>query len=243
MLFLTVALSGCSEPTQNIQKDQQKKVAEVAINPTDFIQPTTVPNNNAQRSALLNTLDINANSPQDKRRLALFTRYAIFADNTDRKLPVLEQLLSEMDLMRKALPNDYELMAAFGSATSLKAIFFLDNLGKTNLLSKKGSRYLDRAIKSAPTNLGVRMYRGITYAEMPAFLGKARQAIEDFNLLRQGANGRKQANFSAMLDYYYAMALIKNQQKDSGVKQLNSVISRNITPWKARASVLLKKEG
>lgn len=267
MLLAIVALGGCFESaTQKQQQEQQQQqkndsqaaVATKAVNSADlfrpelaqsdlaqpdFVQPTTVPTTNAERQVLLDALDIKTTSPVDKRRLALFVRYTYFADNKDRQLETLEQLVKEIAAMRETRPDDHELTALYGSAVSLQTVFFLDNLGKTNLLSKKGSRYLDRAVKNAPNHLGVRLYRGITYAEMPAFLGKARQAVEDFKLIKSASDERTNDKFAAMINYYYAMALIKDQQQDSGIKHLTALAGKNISPWSERASALKKEKG
>ncbi|WDE02315.1 hypothetical protein [Thalassomonas actiniarum] len=264
-LLLATALGGCSEQAEQTQEISESQAATATkINKanhaseqvlSDSQQPTQVPTTNGERRALLESLNINGDSSVDDRRLALFVRYTYFADNPQRQLETLEQLIAEIADMRQTRPDDHELTALYGSAISLQTVFFLDNLGKTNLLSKKGSRYLDRAVKSAPNHLGVRLYRGITYAEMPAFLGKARQAVADFKLIKHASTafpGKKstdqaneQANkkFAAMIDYYYAMALIKNQQQDRGIKQLTSLVGKNIAPWSARAATLKQEQG
>ena len=257
MLSLVVILSGCfdSDIKQTRESSTPQPEAVKTLDSADhtlanYIPATVVPTTNGERKALLAALNINADSPLDKRRLALFVRYTYFADNPDRQLQTLEQLIAEIAEMRQTRLDDHELTALYGSATSLQTVFFLDNLGKTNLLSKKGSRYLDRAVKSAPNHLGVRLYRGITYAEMPAFLGKARQAVTDFALLKSASRFSEPktthpANdkFAAMIDYYHAMALIKDQQQSSGMEQLAVLAHKNITPWSQRAAVLKKEKG
>ena len=244
VLLLTIALGGCSESAAQHQKSETiTVVTSRTLNSADFIKPTTVPTTNTERQALLNSLNINADSSIDKRRLALFVRYTYFANSQDRQLKTLEQLVEEIAVMRKTRPDDHELTALHGSATCLQAVFFRNNLGRTNLLSKKGSRYLDRAVKNEPNHLGVRLYRGITYAEMPAFLGKGRQAVEDFSLIKNAAAPETDDKFAAMVDYYYAMALIKDQQKNNGRKLLTSLIGKNIVPWSERAATLIKDKG
>jgi hypothetical protein len=244
LLLATITLAGCAEP-QVINQEQGQTVEQPAavLQAGDYIQPTQVPTTNTARLAKLKSLNINADSPVQLRRFALFLRYAQLTNNQKPQLEVLEQLLVEVSELSASLKDDYELTALLGSATSLKTTFFLDNLGKTTLLSKKGSRYLDRAVKKAPNHLGVRLYRGITYAEMPAFLGKSRQAVEDFKLLKAGSDAQSSSDFIAMVDYYYAMALIKNQQQDSGLERLAQLAQKNITPWSDKASKLIKQEG
>ena len=261
-LLLAIALAGCFEQPQNNEKQTvaaspAKEVnsaafsQDEAVQTTEAVQPTIVPTTNEERLALLDSQNINAQSPKENRRLALFVRYTYFADNPERQLATLEQLIDEIAAMRQTRPDDHELTALYGSAISLQTVFFLDNLGKTNLLSKKGSRYLDRAVKNAPNHLGVRLYRGITYAEMPAFLGKARQAVKDFQMIKHvsdgfpGEQGSNQANekFAAMINYYYAMALIKNQQQELGINLLTSLVGKDITPWSKRAAALKQEQG
>ncbi|WDE09102.1 hypothetical protein SG34_030500 [Thalassomonas viridans] len=256
-LLLAMAIAGCSEqaPQNESQAaasaEKVKAVSAVIPASDELVKPTLVPTTNEERRVLLDSLNITADSPEDKKRLALFVRYTYFADNPQRQLATLEQLIAEIATMRESRPDDHELTALYGSAISLQTVFFLDNLGKTNLLSKKGSRYLDRAVKNAPNNLGVRLYRGITYAEMPAFLGKARQAVKDFQMIKHVSDGFSAGNssrqesekFAAMVNYYYAMALIKNQQQDQGIRLLTSLVGKEIVPWSKRAAALKQEQG
>ncbi len=253
--LVVIGLAGCTEPPVKTQAVEQPTAVAQAGDSIErnyiqqsyiqqsYIQPTQVPTTNEARQAKLESLNINADSPVQLRRFALFLRYAQLTNSQKPKLEVLDQLLKEVSELSTKLKDDHELTALLGSATSLKAAFFLDNLGKTTLLSKKGSRYLDRAVKKAPNHLGVRLYRGITYAEMPAFLGKSRQAVEDFKLLKAGMDANSSSDFVAMVDYYFAMALIKNQQQDLGLEQLTQLAQKNITPWSDKASRLIKQEG
>ena len=249
LLLLTITLGGCSEPDVHKQSDSIAFLtastvnAAKALNYEKFTKPTTVPTTNIERQALLKSLNIKTDSTTDERRLALFVRYTYFANSQDRQLNTLEQLVGEIAKMRKSRPDDHELTALYGSATCLQTVFFLDNLGKTNLLSKKGSRYLDSAVKSAPNHLGVRLYRGITYAEMPAFLGKGRQAVADFTLIKSATDSQTDEKFTAMVDYYYAMALLKNQQQKNGLELLAALVDKTIVPWSERAATLLKDKG
>ncbi len=240
LLLAAITLAGCAEPQV---KNQTVEQPTAALQVGDYVQPTQVPTTNAARQAKLKSLNINTNSPLQQRRFALFVRYTQLTNNENPKLEVLEQLLGEISELSAKHKEDYELSALLGSATSFKTTFFLDDLGKTTLLSKKGSRYLDRAVKKAPNHLGVRLYRGITYAEMPAFLGKSRQAVEDFKQLRAGMDVTSSIDFVAMVDYYFAMALIKNQQQDSGLQKLTQLAQKDIMPWSDKAQKLIKQEG
>lgn len=249
VLFLVIALCSCSEPDVHKHSESLALLSASSVNTVniantlnsdEFTKPTSVPTNNTERQALLKSLNINTESTIDERRLALFVRYTYFADNQDRQLETLEQLIKEIEEMREKRPEDHELTALYGSATSLQTVFYLNNLGKTNLLSKKGSRYLDRAVKSDPNHLGVRLYRGITYAEMPAFLGKGRQAVADFSLIKNATDSQTNESFIAMVDYYYSMALLKDQQKKSGLERLASLVNKGIVPWSVRAATLIK---
>jgi hypothetical protein len=248
LLLVTVLgllAGGCSDPAPAISDSKTPsadKNTVIAASAGDHIPATVVPTTNGKRQAMLDNLKLTKQSPLADQRLALFLRYTLLTGRQPRLAP-LEQLISEISEMVGQHKNDYELLALLGSATRLQTIFYLDNLGKTNLLAKKGSRYLDRAVKKAPKHLGVRLYRGITYAEMPGFLGKARQAVDDFSLLKTAMGFKTEGEFSAMVDYYFAMALIKDQQQASGLKQLGLLAKRNIAPWSQRAAVLIKEKG
>ena len=245
VILTAIGLTGCAEPQVKTQAVDQPTAAVQAADTVErnYIQPTQVPTTNAARQAKLKSLNITADSPIQQRRLALFVRYTQLTSNEKPELEVLDQLLVEITELTAKRKDDHELGALLGSATSLKTTFFLDNLGKVTLLSKKGSRYLDRAVKKAPNHLGVRLYRGITYAQMPAFLGKGRQAVGDFKLLKAGLDAKSSLDFIAMVDYYFAMALIKNQQQDSGLAQLAQLAQKNIAPWSSKASKLIQQEG
>lgn len=232
-----VGLVGCTQPVE-----PTKNPVTTTVQPQHFeqyIQATVVPNNTSERQKLLTTL----NDSDEQQRLALFVRYTELSNNPKRQLVELDKLLEQVQNRHERNKDDNELTALLGSATCLKTLFFLDNLGKTNLLAKKGSRYLDRAVKNAPNNLGVRLYRGITYAEMPSFMGKARQAIEDFSHIKAGMDSSLPLDYSAMIHYYDAVAQLKNSNKDGALQQLHAVVAQNIAPWSARATQLIKEKG
>lgn len=246
------ALSGCSDAPQPAATEPVAQApASAPIVTGKYIPATVVPVTNEKRQALLDSLkdstdnstNNSTNNNAEQYRLSLFVRYTLMADNKNRQLDALEQLTEQISTLASQYKDDYELTALLGSATSLQAAFYPDNLGKTNLLAKKGSRYLDRAVKKAPKHLGVRLYRGITYTEMPAFLGKARQAVDDFSLLKMAMGPQMPQDFAAMVDYYFGLALIKDQQQKPGVRMLETVAKQNIQPWSMRAVLIIKEQG
>ena len=247
VIALSTLLMACSEPQaeKTVNNEPQNQQASATVVSGDFIKATQVPNSTSKRQALLKELQ--SKNDANSKRLALFVRYTELTNAAEIKQDVLEPLLKDIDAQLKANSDDHELRALFGSATSLQAIFHLEDVGQTNLLAKKGGRQLDRAVKKAPNHMGVRMYRGITYAEMPAFLGKARFAKQDFEAIKQALGSQTAAgnsadgDYIAMINYYYAMALIKDNQKDQGQSLLNQVIKSQKAPWAVKAQALLKE--
>lgn len=241
VIALCTLLMACSEhqAEKTVNNEPQNQQASAIVASGDFIKATTVPNSSSERQTLLK--ELNSKNDANSKRLALFVRYTELTNAAEIKQEVLEPLLKDIDAQLKANSGDHELRALFGSATSLQAIFHLEDVGQTNLLAKKGGRQLDRAVKKAPNHIGVRMYRGITYAEMPAFLGKARFAKQDFEAIKQATGSNADGDYMAMINYYYAMALIKDNQKDQGQSLLNQVIKSQKAPWAVKAQALLKE--
>ena len=238
VISLCAFFAACSEPQATSSNNDVGQQTSAKIATGEFTKATQVPNTSEDRIALI--AQLKQQNDAKAQRLSLFVRYTEMT-NAKVEQQSLEQLLTDIDRQLKANTNDHELRALFGSATSLQAIFYLEDVGQTNLLAKKGGRQLDRAVKKAPNHLGVRMYRGITYAEMPAFLGKARFAKQDFETIKAGIGTNADKDYMAMINYYHAMSLIKDNQKAQGQTLLNQVIQSQKAPWAARAETLLKE--
>jgi cytochrome c-type biogenesis protein CcmH/NrfG len=80
--------------------------------------------------------------------------------------------------------RDYVTMCYLGAATSRMAQTTWNPISKMNY-SNKGMGFMDKAARKAPDNVTVRMTRGKTSLDMPAFLGRGNLAVEDFAYLEK----------------------------------------------------------
>ncbi len=217
--------------------------SEISQAATAWTPATTVPATQAERLAEVAKITAKSTLSDEEKRLLLFLKFTNFASKDDRTLAELEALTKEITAWTKAHKKDYEAMALLGSATSLQSIFYFDNVGKMSFLSKKGGRILDRMVRKAPDNMGVRLQRGISYSAMPAFLDKARTAVEDFTQIKTTMQDNAAPEFVAMIDYYLALSLEKaNKQKEADVL-IDSLLKLNDSPWALKAAELQKSRG
>jgi hypothetical protein len=181
----------------------------------DYQAPTFIGATHTERLTLLEKLSSAKSLEKPQQRKLLLLQLAMFANSKDRSLVPLEKLTVRLQDYLKTNKTDAEIMAATGSATSLQSIFYQDNLGKMNYLSRKGMRMMDRAVKRYPNNLGARLMRGLSYANMPAFLMRASFAQADLALVKKHMAGQADQSFVEFVDHYLAMATAKNPNKDS----------------------------
>lgn len=252
-LFLMVVgfnwLLGCSEPASKSApelSDKESNSNVIATQTIDkklqYIPATKIPTTDRLRKQQLAEISKAAATDFEKQRLALFIRFTLLANSKKPELEALERIIQELTTLTLAHPADIELSALLGSATSFQSIFYPEDSGKQRLLAKKGIRLMDRAIRRSPEHLGVRLQRGISYAAMPAFLGKARYAVDDLSIIKSASNS-DESHFIAMIDFYLGKALINNQQVQQGVALLQLLAERNLTPWSQQASDLIKEKG
>jgi hypothetical protein len=206
MLLVAAALVACSNDANSLSGDQDNKeilvsqtkalTSKDALNQTesrDLIQyqmPTYIGGGRVEQEALYQTLKNNTALSRLEQKQWLLLRLSLFATDKEQTLTKLETITDALALASEQSANDgaqdYELMAALGSALSYQSVFYQNDLGSMNLLSRKGMRYMDRAIKKAPNHLGIRLLRGISYANMPAFLNRASFAVTDLTVLKEG---------------------------------------------------------
>lgn len=237
-------LSSCTGSTEEplIQSEFKEKEIKpkgyaVADLGQEYIPATVIPSSASEQEQLLKRLSANQDVSFNTQRLKLFVRYAQLVNSRSPKQNILKILISDISNLATQHKDDHELAALMGSATSFQAVFYPEDSGTQQLLAKKGGRMMDRAIRNAPNHLGVRLQRGITYATMPAFLGKARYSIEDLLLIKAG--NVQDDSFTSMVGFYLGMALIKDKQVVQGLKVLAEVKAGKYSPWSQKSSDLI----
>lgn len=212
----------------------------------DWIAPTQIPAvqeaRKAQLQVLLDSLakdDLQDDAATAKTRESLLIRYNILLEDSETTLAQLQTLIEEVKTYSKAHKTDYEILAMLGSAQSYSSVFYQDNVGKMNYYAKMGIRMLDRMKRKAPTHLGVLLQRGITYAVMPAFLSKAKFALEDLQQVKAYFQAKENPQMLSMVNFYLATALYHDDQTKDAVALWQQVVAEGTAPWNTRAQAEL----
>ncbi|WP_438464467.1 hypothetical protein [Marinomonas sp. PE14-40] len=280
-VFLVIAaglLSACSDEasletnaaSSKVANEAQNKVKQIYLL-SDYQLPSAIGADQAEQETLLKVLNekesSNTGLTQKEVKQQLLLRLTLFSSDKNQTLAKLESITEGLrrasELSAEQGKQDYELMAAMGSALSYQSIFYQADLGQMNLLSRKGMRYMDRAVKKAPNHLGVRLLRGLSYANMPAFLNRASFAVEDLSLLknvllhgkgneqreRQEQNAKSAKKpllkkqdkiFIEFINYYLALSFYKNAQLESA-KSLWQALSNTASEGSDSASATVSK--
>jgi len=262
--------SASNKVTNEAQNAAQNKVKQTYLL-SDYQLPSAIGADQAEQEALLKQLNEKEGLTQEEVKQQLLLRLTLFSSDKNQTLAKLEAITQGLtrasEFSAEQGEQDYELMAAMGSALSYQSIFYQADLGQMNLLSRKGMRYMDRAVKKAPNHLGVRLLRGLSYANMPAFLNRASFAVEDLSLLknvllhgkeyRQGQDAKllsksivesakksplkKQDKlFIEFINYYLALSFYKNAQVESA-KSLWQTLSNTASEGSDSASATVSK--
>jgi hypothetical protein len=171
--------------------------------------PTFIGADSKAQKALMRDLAERQKRTDSQQRQYLLVQLALLANDKDTRLEQLVALEKSLKAYLKQHKQDAEIMAANGSVISLQSLHYKDNLGKMNFLSRKGMRLMDRAVKKYPNNLGARLLRGLSYANMPAFLNRAGFAKTDLELVKAQLPKEQDQSFVAFVDQYLAMAVAK----------------------------------
>ncbi|ASP37684.1 hypothetical protein CHH28_02915 [Bacterioplanes sanyensis] len=178
------------------------------------------------------------NTDTQQQRIAWLAELANITAESSRDEQRIQQLQHTLTQALKASPEDAELMAALGSLLSYQSSLHTDNLAKLNVLMRKGTRYMDRAIKQAPHHLGARLQRGIACANMPAFVKRAHFAVQDLTMVREQVGQRYGADFLAFVEYYLGQALLRNGEPDAA-RQVWQGIDQHAEQWSTKAQQAL----
>lgn len=176
--------------------------------------PTFIGADTKQQQALFKKLSIKTPLTLAEERQLLLVQLALLANSDETTLSRLQKLEQSLTEYLKQHKSDAELMTAKGSVIALQSLQYKNNLGKMNFLSRKGMRLMDRAIKKHPDHLGARLLRGLSYANMPAFLNRASFAKEDLSLVKKHIPSMQNPDFTEFVDYYLSMAVTKTQGAD-----------------------------
>ncbi|HPJ67147.1 MAG TPA: hypothetical protein PLQ82_12745 [Desulfobacteraceae bacterium] len=79
--------------------------------------------------------------------------------------------------------GDYEVMCYEGSALTMMAKTAWNPIKKMYYVNK-GTSLMDKAVRSAPNNITVRITRAVNSKSLPSFLGRGDIAFEDFEYLK-----------------------------------------------------------
>lgn len=180
-----------------------------ALADPEYQLPTFIGADSTAQKALMSDLAKQQEPSDSQQRQYLLVQLAVLANDKDTRLEQLVALEKSLQAYLKQHKQDAEIMAASGSVISLQSLHYQDNLGKMNFLSRKGMRLMDRAVKQYPNNLGARLLRGLSYANMPAFLNRAGFAKTDLELVKAHLPTEQDHSFVAFVDQYLAMAVAK----------------------------------
>ncbi len=243
VFLFSILLTGCSEPSALNEIIEQPIINTTQVNNVNetYIPPTYIGNNVSQQQKIWAQLTSLPKLSKAQKRQKLLISLALFSNDKNQSLSKLEAITTQLAEFSNAQPNDVEMMAAYGNALSYQAVFHQNNYGKMNLVSRKGMRLMDRAIKQAPNNLGARLLRGVSYANMPSFLNRANFSVTDLSIIKQQSKSEPTSEFLAFVNYYLAMALAKNDQPEQAKAIWQWLRNNTTTAWKTKAIARLKE--
>jgi hypothetical protein len=106
--------------------------------------------------------------------------------------PALPQAQKLLDELGGAESSDPEIVAYTGAATLLQASRS-GNFFEKSALGHKGMDMEDKAVAAAPNDLEVRFLQGVTFYQLPPFLGRRQTAIVDLTAVASVAESAAKA--------------------------------------------------
>lgn len=165
-----------------------------------------------------------ATSPAEQSKLALARDLFYQSVAGDRAaLPKAQQVLDELG---GGNSPDPQVVAYAGAATLLQASRS-QNFFEKSALGHKGMELEDKAVAEAPRDLEVRFLQGVTFYQLPGFLGRRATAIEDLTAVAQVAEA---ASRSGQLDPRAAAADLVYYGK---LREENFDAAGAIAAWRA----------
>jgi len=243
ILLFSVLIAGCSEANSVNETIEQPiiNLAKTSNANVQYISPTFIGSSEKEQEKLFAQLSAQAQLSDPQLKQKALIELALFSSDKNQTLVKLETISNSLEALSKAKPNDFEIMAAYGNSLSYQAVFLQHNLGQMNFVSRKGMRLMDRAIKQAPHNLGARLLRGVSYANMPSFLSRAKFAVTDLSLIKQHTESKPTSEFLSFVDYYLAMAFAKNDQPQQAKALWQSLKSNASPAWQSKATERLEE--
>ena len=243
ILFCSLILVGCSESNSVNEVIAQPilNLAQTNTSQAQYVSPTFIGSNAKEQQALFAQLSAQTKLSAEQLRQKALIELALFSSDSEQTLAKLQTITQTLETLSSANPTDYEIMAAYGNALSFQAVFLQHNLGQMNFVSRKGMRLMDRAIKQAPNNLGARLLRGVSYANMPSFLNRAKFAVTDLSHIKQQTKSNQTEGFSFFVDYYLAMAFANNDQPQEAKVLWESLKNHASADWQSKAAERLKE--
>ncbi|WP_144392898.1 hypothetical protein [Pleionea sediminis] len=202
--------------------------------------PTIIPGTDELRKEFVNKIDLSNASELDQKTYALIKMIQVYDIPESERDAVLKEY-GTIKSQIKMIKDDPEIQAAFGALTSYLSSFFNDNYSKILLYSRKGMRLMDSAVKQNPEHMGARMQRGIAQASMPKFLNRADKAVEDLTMVLNHTKDIQDKSFIAMIQFYLAMAYVKNEDEDKAGKIYQSLSSSDMKPWSEKSKSALSE--
>lgn len=129
-------------------------------------------------------------SPAEQSKLAMAKDLFYQSVAGDRAaLPKAQQILEELG---GGNASDPQIVAYTGAATLLQASRSA-NFFEKSALGHKGMELEDKAVAEAPHDLEVRFLQGVTFYQLPPFLGRRQTAIEDLTEVARVAEAAAKA--------------------------------------------------
>ena len=130
----------------------------------------------AARPASLHVTTRPTTNPIEQSKLALAKD--LFYQSVAGDRPALFKAQQILDELGGGNSPDPQVVAYAGAATLLAASRSQNFFEKSGL-GNKGMDLVDKAVAEAPDDLEVRFLQGVTFYQLPAFLGRRQKAIED----------------------------------------------------------------
>jgi hypothetical protein len=205
LILITVALGS----VQSLSAQTNLAPAPLEFVPNTAVQPSTP----TQIDPFSDPLIKQVQARHDK---------AVAGDDKEAKA-----LTTDLEKWTAEQPTNYLLQAYLGSVYTLDSRDSWWGPTKLDYL-KKGGKWLDGAVSSAPENPAVRFIRAIDYFELPSIFGKHQTARDDFQVLLKQIDGETHSPYLLNIEtqqaiYYYAGLSFKQlsqmpQAKDAWVR-------------------------
>jgi tetratricopeptide (TPR) repeat protein len=138
----------------------------------------------------------------------------------------------------KLQPNDNEIKAWLGSATSMRArdAVFWEKMNYSN----QGIALMDAAMSAEPDNISIRIIRGNNYLNAPSFLGKDGTAVSDLEFAASKLHGSD--NKELLQEIHYKLGLAYKKVNNATKAKENFKLAIELLPDTEVAHKIAKEE-